>query len=126
MIRAGAALQAALIEALRAVPGIGAVNDGAPAQAAFPHALIDGGVETDWGHKSGAGREVRIAITLRDGGERPCRAQRLMAAAETAALGVAAAEGWRIVTLRAGSSRLLRDRQGWAGVIELRARMLAD
>jgi hypothetical protein len=36
-----------------------------------PYAIVETGPEIDWSHKSGAGRELRLAVTLRDKGERP-------------------------------------------------------
>lgn len=128
MTGAGEALTAAVIAAARAVGGFG-VHDGPPVQAAFPYAVVETGPETDWGHKSGEGREARIAIVIRDKGERPARLRRLMSAAETALTGIGGEidPGWRVVTMVLARSRMVRDRDGvWAGLIEYRARMLAD
>jgi len=123
----GQQLQAATIAALQAAaPGIGGVYDGPPLQAAFPYAIVDAGPESDWGHKEGIGREVRLAVTVRDEGERPARLHRLMAEAEAAMDGLGPIEGWSVVTLRFARSRVVRETRGpWAGVIEYRARMLA-
>lgn len=126
MTPAGAALQAAIVGALKTVPDLGAVYDGPPVQAAFPHALVDAGVATDWSTKSETGRDVRIAVTIRGAGERPTRLHRLMAAAEAAVADVSAADGWAIVALRFVASRVVRNRDGWAGVMEFRARMTGD
>ena len=127
MTGAGAGLQAAAVAALRAANRIGGVYDGPPLQAAFPYAVVEVGPEGDWGHKSGAGREVRLAVTVRDEGERPARLHRLMAQAEAAMEGLAAPEGWSIATLRFVRSRVVREPRGpWAGVIEYRARMLSS
>ncbi len=122
---AGEVLQAAAVAALRTVPGIGAVYDGAPRRAAFPHAVVDGGFETDWGHKSGDGREVRIAVSLRDGGERAARLRELASEAE-AALAALGRElpGWSIASLALLRSRIVPEGTGWTAVIEYRARML--
>lgn len=127
---AGETLQAAAAAALRALEGL-SVHEGPPVQAAFPYAVADAGFEADWSHKSGSGREVRLAVTIRDGGERPVRLRRLIGEAE-AALGQIAGPfpGWRLVALQFLRSRLVPDGRGavgsWAGVIELRARMLAQ
>ena len=136
MTGAARTLQEAAIAALQdAAPGIGGVYDGPPLQAAFPYAVVECGPETDWSHKDGLGRELRLAATIRDQGERPARLQRLMAEAEQA-LGVidGTLGAWRIVTCRFVRSQLVREARGsgkpasaeaWAGVIEYRARMLA-
>jgi hypothetical protein len=134
MSGAGETLQAAFAAALRGIEGLG-VYDGPPVQAAFPYAVADAGLETDWSHKSGVGREVRIAVTLRDRGERPLRLRRLISEAETA-LDVLAGtyDGWRLVSLFYLRSRLVPETRGsgpasqpgWAGVIEFRARMLRE
>lgn len=122
---AGEALQAAAIEALAALDGV-RVYEGPPVQAAMPHAIIEAGAESDWGHKSGEGREVRLAVTIRDKGERPVRLRELMAAAESALGGLGTA-GWQLVTMRLTASRLARDSKGaWAGGLDYRARMLRE
>lgn len=125
-------LQAAAIAALQGAEAMGGVYDGPPLQAAFPHALVECGPESDWSHKSGTGREVRLAVTIRDEGERPARLQRLMAEAEARIYGIGAVDGWRIVSLHYLRSQGVREKRGpgspgvgrWAGVIEFRARML--
>jgi hypothetical protein len=124
---AGRQLQATAVAALRAAPGIGGVYDGPPLQAAFPYALVEAGPESDWGHKSGSGREVRLAVTVRDEGERPARLHALMAEAEAAMEGLSFPDDWSVVTMRFVRSRVVRDPKGlWAGVIEYRARMLEN
>jgi hypothetical protein len=124
---AGQQLQAAAVAALRAAPGIGGVYDGPPLQAAFPYAMVEAGPESDWGHKSGIGREVRLAVTVRDEGERPARLHALMAEAEEAMEGLSPPSDWSVVTMRFVRSRVVRDPKGpWAGMIEYRARMLAN
>lgn len=123
---AGAELQAAAVAALQAVAELGGVYDGPPVQAVAPYAIIEAGPETDWGHKSGAGREVRLAVTIRDEGERPQRLRRLMGEVEDALAGLATVQGWQLVTMRFLSSRTAKDRQGgWIGLVEFRARLLA-
>ena len=123
---AGAELQAAAIAALQAVAELGRVYDGQPVQAAVPYAVVEPGAEADWGHKSGAGREVRLAVTIKDEGERPARLRRLMSEVEAALASVTAVAGWQLVTMRFLSSRVAKDRQGgWIGLVEFRARLLA-
>jgi hypothetical protein len=129
MSGAGEKLQAAAIEALEAI-GLGGVYPGPPLQAAYPHALVECGAETDWGHKSGRGRELGLAITLRDAGERPDRVQLLADAAEAAIEAGLEIVGWRLVSLSLRRRRTVAEgrggRAGWAVAIDYRARMLAD
>ncbi|MEA3050014.1 MAG: hypothetical protein QOG84_1850 [Sphingomonadales bacterium] len=125
---ASESLQAAMAAALRAGTGLG-VYDAPPAQAAFPYALVECGPESDWGHKSGKGRELRAAVTVRDAGERPVRLLGLMSAVESALEALPAIEGWQVVTFAWLRSRTLREGQRpgaieWTGVTEYRARML--
>jgi hypothetical protein len=128
----GVALQAAAVAALRGIEGCG-VYDAPPLQAVFPHAVVEYGPETDWSHKSGKGREVRIAVSFRDAGERPARLHALMAQAEAALETPPQAPGWQTVSFQWLRSRSLRTAKAepggaeaqWSGVIEYRARMLA-
>jgi hypothetical protein len=123
---AAEALQSAAMAALADLEGAG-VHDGRPLQASVPHAVVEVGPESDWGHKTGAGRELRLAVVLHDKGERPSRLRRLMGEAEARLAAMAReADGWRIVTLHFLRGRTVRDTPGrWAGVVEFRARMLA-
>lgn len=129
MSGAGSALKAAATEALEALQ-LGGVYPGPPLQAAYPHWLAECGPEVDWGHKSGAGRELRLAVTLRDAGERPERAQTLADLAEAAIGAGLEVEGWRLVTLALVRRRTVAEgrggQAGWAVAIEWRARMLAE
>ncbi|MEA2999168.1 MAG: hypothetical protein QOH04_1785 [Sphingomonadales bacterium] len=127
---ASEALQAGMVAALRAASGL-AVYDAPPVQAVFPYALVECGPETDWGHKSGKGRELRVAVTVRDGGERPVRLLALMNAIEAALEAPPVAEGWQIVTFAWLRSRSVREGRApgpveWTGVAEYRARILAS
>ena len=129
MSGAGAALRAAAIEALESLD-LGGVYPGPPLQAAFPHALVECGPESDWGHKSGRGRELRLAVTLRDSGERPERAQAFAEVAEAAIEAGLDVEGWRLVTLALVRARTVAEgrggRMGWAVALDYRARMLGE
>jgi hypothetical protein len=126
---AGRALQSAAIEALAALD-LGGVYPGPPLQAAFPHAVVEFGPETDWGHKSGRGRELRLAVTLRDSGERPDRVQAFAEVVESAIEAGLDVEGWRLVALILVRTRLVAEgrggKAGWAAAIDYRARMLAE
>lgn len=126
MSGAGETLAAAARAALDAVAGLNGVYEGPPVQAAFPYARVDAGPESDWSHKSGEGRELRLAVTIRDQGERPSRLRALMGEAEAA---IAMLDGdlgeWRLVTLVFLRSQVLREPgAAWAGAIDWRARML--
>jgi hypothetical protein len=126
---AGAALRDAAIEALQALD-LGGVYPGPPLQAAFPHAVVECGPESDWGHKSGRGRELRLAVTLRDSGERPERAQAFAEVAEAALEAGLEVEGWRLATLALLRVRTVAEGRGgamgWAVAIDWRARLLAE
>jgi hypothetical protein len=124
---AGEILLGAALEALGRIEGIGRVYDAPPLQASVPYALLAIDLETDWSHKSGAGREIRLAATLHDRGERPLRLRGLVAESEVALAAMPREiEGWRIVTMQLLRSRLVRDSAGgWAAAIEFRARLLA-
>jgi hypothetical protein len=123
---AGASLQEAALAALRTIGGMG-VYEGPPVQSVYPYAVAEAGLEADWSHKSGDGREVRLTVIMRDRGERPVRLRALMAAAELA-LGELPADlgGWNVASFLFLRSRLVAEGKGaWAGVIDYRARMLA-
>lgn len=122
---AGAALQAALAGSLASVGELTGVFDGPPARAAFPYAAIDASLETDWGHKTGQGREVLAAVTVWD--DQPARLQQLADFVEQKVLAVSLEGEWRLVTLRLVRRRTLRDVAGpWATAIDFRARLLAE
>jgi hypothetical protein len=129
MSGAGPALRTAAIGALDALE-LGGVYPGPPLQCAFPYLVVEAGPETDWGHKSGRGREVRLAVTVRDAGEQPDRAQALAQAAETTLEAGLAIEGWRLVTLLLVRLRTIATgrggQAGWAATLDYRARMLAE
>lgn len=121
---AGAALQEALARLLADEPDFTGVYDGPPARAAFPYVVIDAGSESDWGHKSGAGREVLVALTVWD--EQPARLAGLADLVEGLAAGVGGVSGWQLVTMRLLRRRTVRDAAGpWATAIDFRARLLA-
>lgn len=121
---AGGALQAAIAAALSGVEGLGGVFDGPPARAAYPYAALDASTESDWGHKSGAGREVLVAITLWD--DQPIRLYELADQVETQMQSLPDLDGWQLVSMQLMRRRVLRDVAGpWAAAIDFRARMLA-
>jgi hypothetical protein len=121
---AGGALQSAIAAALAGASELTGVFDGPPARAAYPYVALDATTESDWGHKSGAGREVLVAITLWD--DQPVRLHGLADEVEAALGGLEAVDGWQLVTMRLVRRRVVRDVAGpWAAAIDYRARMLA-
>jgi hypothetical protein len=121
---AGGALQSAIAAALGGVEGLTGVFDGPPARAAYPYATIDATTESDWGHKSGAGRQVLVAITVWD--DQPVRLHELADAVEAAVEAPGAVAGWQLVTMALTRRRIVRDVAGpWAAAVDFRARMLA-
>jgi hypothetical protein len=129
-VGAGAALQAAAFEALGLIDGLGAYAS-APLQAAVPYALVESGPESDWSHKSGDGRELRLAVTIRDRGETPVRLAQIAVQVEIAMDALDVPAPWRLVSFRFVRNRLMPPRKGspdadWAAVIEWRARMLRE
>jgi hypothetical protein len=125
-MNASEALAGAATTALRDLAGLTGVHEGRPVQAAAPYALVETGPELDWSHKSGTGRELRLAVVLRGKGERPAALRALAAEAE-AAIEALAGEigGWRLVTLIFTRSRLVAEARGeWVAVSEFRARLL--
>ena len=130
---AAAALAGAVTAALGAVAGLSGVFDGAPLQAGDAHAVVEIGPESDWGHKSGAGAEVRLAVAIRCGGERPGRARALSHAARSAVEAIGPEVGaWRLVSLAMLRARVVATRDaarrgegpGWIGTVDYRARLL--
>jgi len=121
---AGGALQTAIATALNGIEELTGVFDGPPARASYPYAAIDATTETDWGHKSGEGREVMVAITLWD--DQPVRLHEVADAIEASLDQLPEIDGWQLVALQLMRRRVLRDVAGpWAAAIDFRARMLA-
>lgn len=131
MSGAGTALQSAAAGALRAIESIG-VYEGPPVQAASPYAVVEAGPETDWSHKSGIGRELRLAVTIHNRGEAGGRLRALLDEAESALSGIGSdATGWRIVNFHFLRSRTLPPNPGspnglWIATLEYRARLLRN
>jgi len=125
-MNAGTALLEAAGAALAEVDGLNGVHEGRPVQAAHPYVTLGTGIELDWGHKNGAGREVRLAVTLRDKGERSARLRALAAAAEAAIEGLdGEMGGWRLVSLGFLRGQVRAEPGGeWTALSEYRARML--
>ena len=120
---AGGALQTAIATALASVTGLTGVFDGPPARASYPYVALDATTETDWSNKSGAGREVLVAITVWD--DQPVRLHDLTDSVEAAVESLGAVSGWQLVNMQLVRRRVVRDVAGpWAAAIDFRARML--
>lgn len=120
------ALISTLVSVLGAVPGLSQVSDGAPIQAGDAAAIVEAGLETDWGFKGGEGAEIRFAIVLTCGGESPGRArmlgERIRATVATVGPDLG---GWTLVSMAMLRSRVLREAgPKWIAVVEYRARMV--
>ena len=126
MSGAGQVLAEAAITALREIEGLNGIYDGPPLTAAFPYALVEAGPETDWSHKSGEGRELRLSIQVRDKGERPARLRALVARIEAAMVGIGPdLAGWRLANLVFVREAMLRETgAAWGAAIDYRARLL--
>ena len=126
MSGAGAALLAAARTVLKEVDGHSGLFEPGPIQAADCHGVIEAGPETDWSHKSGTGRELRVAVTVRTAGERSGTARAFADTVEAKLAQLSGeAGGWRIVSMQFLRSHIVRERKsGWAAVVEFRARML--
>lgn len=122
---AGGALQTAIAAALAGITDLTGVFDGPPARAAYPYVALDATTETDWSHKSGAGREVMVAITIWD--DQPVRLHSLADSIEAALEAPGPVAGWQLVTMQLLRRRIVRDVAGpWAAAVDFRARMLAQ
>jgi hypothetical protein len=123
---AAEALAEAVTAALRQVARLSSVADGVPIQAGDAHAVVEIGPETDWGHKSGAGAEIRFALLVRCGGGRPDRARQLLCAVREQVAGLGPEFGsWRLVSLAMMRSRVVREPgPRWTGSAEYRVRLL--
>ena len=121
---AGGSLQTAIATALANVQELTGVFDGPPARASYPYVALDATTESDWGHKSGDGREVLVAITLWD--DEPVRLHALADKVEASVGELPELAGWDLVTMRLVRRRVIRDVAGpWAAAIDFRARVLA-
>jgi hypothetical protein len=126
-VSAATELQAALVAALAAAPGIAGVApvfDGAPPRQPYPYLVLGDGLQFDWSTKTEAGREHRVGLVIWDEAGRTTRLQALVAAAEAAVTGLGAMLPTnRIVSTFLVRTRLSRPVTGpWAGLVEYRIR----
>jgi hypothetical protein len=122
-----ALLSAALSGTLRATLGC-PVFEAASVRAPLPHAVVEEPELRPLGAVGLEGREGRVVIAIRDAGERPERLRALVEAAEAAAgtTGPGIGEGWRLVRAAAAKSRVVREREGWLGTVELQVRLYRE
>lgn len=121
------ALRAALADAGALSVPVNGVFDAPPPRAVRPYLLVDDPVLTDWGTKDQDGREVRLAVLVRDIGPARQRARALAADVEAVvtALPAALGGGWRIVSRVLVRTRVVgEDDGGVSAVVEYRVRML--
>jgi hypothetical protein len=117
-------LQAMAQAALAAVPGLTGASELPPARAEIPYAVVVAASETDWGHKSGEGREVLLVVTLWDEGV--SRLSSLADNVERALAAMASPAEWQLVSLRLVRRTRTVDPAGPCAVaLDYRARMLA-
>jgi hypothetical protein len=125
------AFRAALIAWLAADPvladGLNLITEEAPPRASPPWLAIVASASADFGHKSGAGREVRVALELQYLGDDPAAGADLVGALEARIEAFPAAQtGFRVASLA-----FLRGRAEQRGetrralLLEYRARLLA-
>lgn len=107
--------------------GLNAINEEAPSRATPPWLGIIASASADFGHKSGDGREVRVALELQCRGDDPATAADLVAAIEARIAALPAAHpGFDVaslVFLRARAEHRGDNRR--AVLLEYRARLLA-
>ncbi len=117
---------------LRADPVLAAtlngVFDGPAVRASTPFAEVGDGIAGDWGTKDRAGRELRLAVIVRDAAETSVRLGGLVAAVEAAVPGLPRdLDGWRVASVVFLRSRVAGEGPGrWIGSVEFRVRVLAD
>lgn len=120
----GAALQAAIVAAVR--PIVTAL-DAPPVRAAVPYAVIEDAVLARWGGAGIDGREGRVRVVLHDAGERPARLRDLAAAVEAAVSGEVG-DGWRVVALRLVGGRTVKSGGGdrWTATREFAVKLYRE
>ena len=125
------AFRAALLAHLAADPvlaaGLNAITEEAPLRATPPWLGIVASASGDFSHKTGMGREVRVALELQCRGDDPATAADLVLAIEAAIERLQADQpGFRIASLLFLRSRAeQRSDNRRAILLEYRARLLA-
>ncbi|MDR7102810.1 DUF3168 domain-containing protein [Croceicoccus sp. BE223] len=126
------ALRAALLDHLAHHPDLAgelnAISEEVPLRASLPWLAIVASASADWSHKTGMGREVRIAVELQARGDDPETAAALVANLEAAILALPP----RQPSFRIASIQFLRARTEQRGgttravLLEYRFRVLAN
>lgn len=121
---ASLAVQRLVATALAGIGGVSGVYDGPPVDAVAPYLVIGSDVMTEWGTKTEAGHEHRLAVSVWDAGPGAARAKALMGAVEAALTGLAGVrDGHRVVSSRLVRALVLTDAEGWTrGIVEVRVR----
>lgn len=125
------ALRAALIEHLsnesQIADQLSAITEEAPVRASLPWLAIVASASADWSHKTGEGREIRVALELQARGDEPATAAQLVRSIENRVTAIPAEQdGFRIVSvqfLRARTEQ--RGGTARAVLLEYRFRLLA-
>jgi len=124
------AVQKKIIDLLRGdavlMAQISGLYDGPPARAAFPYIAMQASASANWSHKSGTGRELRLALAIYDDVDQVQRLHRLMGQVE-ALLETPLGDGeyWAVIVQQFLRSRILRDADApWTALIELRVNVL--
>ena len=132
MSAAAMAMQQAVVAALTGyaplMAQVSGVFDGPPVRARLPWIGVDCGPTTDWSHKTATGREVRVGLSLWHDGDAAGALHDLMMVVEDGMAGLGPLTmPWRLVHCQFVRSRVVRDPGGpWLGLIDYRARILAD
>ncbi|WP_294191435.1 DUF3168 domain-containing protein [uncultured Sphingomonas sp.] len=126
-VSAAAAVRAGVLARLRGVGEVNGVWEGAGVSAAAPFVLLGDVVASDWSTKDAMGRELRIAVTVRDRGDSPARAGELAAVVEAAVAGLPRElDGWRVASVVLLRSSVVASGKGqWAAMVDHRVRVLA-
>ena len=124
---AEAVVQGAALAALRAIEGLNGVYLAPPVKATPPYAELGDLLSGDWSVKDRAGRELRLAVTVRDAAESNARVQALAGAVGAAIAGLPRdLDGWSVASVVLLRSRVRGGPPGrWSASVEYRVRVLA-
>jgi hypothetical protein len=128
-VSAQSAVRAGFVAALKVEPGLAGMNgvfDGPAVRASEPFAEIADVQASDWSTKDTRGRELRVAVRVRDLAETSARISGLVEAVERAAAALPRVLGdWAVASCVFRRSRVAAEAPGrWTGVVEWRVRML--
>ena len=120
-------VQAAVLAAVDAIAGLNGAYVAPPVKATIPYAELGDLLSVDWSVKDRAGRELRVAVTIRDAGETPLRGQGLAESVCDAIEGLPRdLAGWRVASVTLVRSRIAGGPAGrWTATVEYRVRVLA-